>query len=154
MPLIAELLRELDEARALMQATRARASAHHRFYPPWTLHQILAHITGWDDATLAALRAHAGGHESGTPASEGIDAYNAQTVAEREDLAFEQVVAEWGVAREQLKAALEAMPPERLAAPLVLPWGGYGTVESLVRVMIHHEREHAEEIQRLLAAPQ
>ncbi len=151
MELKTRLLQELDEARALMQATRALADAHQRIYPPWTMHQILAHIAGWDDATIAALRAHAGGRESGTPAAEGIDQYNAQTVAERNDLAFEQVVAEWNVAREQLKAALEAVPPEKFAEPLVMPWGGFGSVEKLVRVMIEHEAGHAREIQQLLA---
>lgn len=31
---------------------------HVEIYPGWTLKEVLAHITGWDDAAIASLHAH------------------------------------------------------------------------------------------------
>jgi hypothetical protein len=119
-------------------------------YPGWTLRQFLAHLTGWDDVTATTLRAHARGETPATPVSAGIDAYNAESVATRQALDLDHIVKEWELAREELKAAIHALTPEQMAAPLLHPWGRVSTVAKLVNIMIHHEGvEHAEELRAM-----
>ena len=81
---------------------------------------------------------------------QGIDFYNAESVATREALSYKQIVQEWELAREQLKAAILEMPDDLLERPLLLPWGGMGTVAQIVAIFAHHEKEHAEEIHALI----
>lgn len=140
------LIQELDTARAHLQAALDQVSRKAEIYPHWTLKELLAHLTGWDEAVTASLRAHAGGREPAVPASRGINLYNAQSVETREALSYEQVVRECQLAREQLKAALNALPPEKFSQPMVFPWGQSGAVEKLVRVFVEHDEEHTAEI--------
>ena len=144
------LIRELDEARAHMRAVVDKIDVEREIYPGWTIRHVLAHVTGWDDAAIASLRAHAGGNEPATPAVRGIDHYNAESVATREALDFERVVAEWEQARDQLKQTIRALPPEKLDEEMILPWGGQSKVVPFIRVFINHEHEHADEITELM----
>ena len=150
MPERERLIQQLDEARATMQAVVDRVDPKMEIYPGWTMKHVLAHIAGWDDATIASLQAHMGGEEPGTPAVQGIDFYNAQSVATREPLSYEQIQREWAFAREQVKDLLRQMPAEKFAEPLLSAWGATGTIAQLIAVFVHHEIEHAEEIEGLL----
>jgi hypothetical protein len=147
-----ELTAQLDAAREEMRAVLEGMDIHMEIYPGWTIKHVLAHIAGWDDAVIASLHAHAGGQEPAAPAARGIDFYNAQSVATREALSYEHVVKEWGLARQQFKAALDALSPEKLAEPLLFPWGATGTVAQLVQIFAEHELDHAAEIMALKSA--
>ena len=148
---IENLIGRLDTARAEMQALLAEIDRERELYPTWTIKQVLAHLTGWDEAITTSLRAHVVGNEPGTPAARGIDHYNAQSVEERQALGYEHVVKEWELAREKLKQTLREMPLEKFQATLLAPWGATGTVTQLVEVFIDHEIEHAEEIRQIIA---
>jgi hypothetical protein len=143
------LIEQLDQARAKLQAVLVDIDTQMKIYPNWTVKHLLAHIAGWDDAIIASLRAHTGGDEPGTPAVRGIDYYNAQSVATREALSYDHIVKEWELAREQLKAIIKEMPPEKFKEPLLLPWGQTGTIAQVVTIFTSHEEEHAEEIANL-----
>ena len=145
------LIQQLDAARVKMRAELADIDQQVEIYPGWTIKHVLAHIAGWDDATIASLRAHAGGEEPGTPATEGIDAYNEASVATRDPLSYDRIAKEWELARDQLKAAIKDMPPEKFDEPLLFPWGETGTVAQIVGIFAHHENGHAEEIRQLKA---
>jgi hypothetical protein len=147
----ARLIEQLDEAREKMRAVLVDIDTRMEIYPSWTIKHVLAHITGWDDATIASLRAHAGGDEPGTPASRGIDVYNAESVETRDALDYEHIIQEWELARDQLKDAINEMPTEKLVEPLLFPWGQTGTVAQIVAIFANHEEEHAREIQALRA---
>ncbi len=149
----AQLLRRLDAAREAMRALVRDIDRHQEVYPGWTIKQVLAHIAGWDDATIASLQAHISGEEPGVPAALGIDHYNAQSVATRAALTYDQVVGEWELAREQLKAIIRQMSEEKFRQPLLFPWGRTGTVESLVTLFAGHEQEHVAEIRQRIAGP-
>jgi hypothetical protein len=144
------LIDRLDRARSDIEALIPLVSREVEVYPGWTMRQVLAHIAGWDEATLAALRAHAGGRESGTPAARGITIYNAQSVETREALSFEQTRREYVVLREELKQAIGEMPEDRMNIMMILPWGGYGMVEDVIEIFAEHEEEHAAEIRKAL----
>ncbi len=142
-----ELIRQLDESRAVLCELLADIPPETEIYPGWTLRQFYAHLTGWDDAVTSSLRAHAGSREPATPATHGINAYNAESVATRETLDYEHIVKEWQQAREQLKAAIRELPPEKLREPLLFPWGRTGTVSQLIAIFVEHEgEEHAGEL--------
>jgi uncharacterized protein (TIGR03083 family) len=145
------LIRQLDEARETMRAVLADIDPTMEVYPTWTIKHVLAHITGWDDATISSLRAHAGGNEPPTPAVEGINVYNAQSVATRQALDYRQVVKEWEAARAQLKTTLNEMPPDKFQETLLFPWGPRGKIARLIAIFADHEEEHAQEIQELKA---
>jgi hypothetical protein len=146
------LIEELDKSRTLFQAIVDKVDRDALIYPPWTIKHILAHLTGWDDATTSSLRAHAGGEEPITPAVQGIDFYNAHSVSTREELDYDHTYREWKLAREELKDVIRNVPPEKFEEKLIYPWGGVGTVSKLVKIMYVHEAEHAEEIEKLIEA--
>lgn len=146
------LIEQLDQARRELKDVLTGLDPHAEIYPHWTLKELYAHLTGWDDAVTASLHAHAVGDEPGTPAVRGINFYNAESVATREPLSLEQTVKECDQAREQLKAAILELPAEKFNEPLVFPWGDTGSVERLIRIFVHHDRaEHAEEIRKFRA---
>jgi len=144
-----ELIRQLDEARAELEAALAGIDAETEIYSPWKMKELLAHLSGWDEATISSLETHVGGGEPLTPAARGIDFYNAGSVAAREALSSEQVAKELNVTRDRLKAIILDMPPDKFEQPLVFAWGPRGSVAKLVAVFVHHERAHAKEIRKL-----
>jgi uncharacterized protein (TIGR03083 family) len=147
-----ELIQRLDAARAVLHELLAGIPPETEIYPGWTLRQFYAHLTGWDDAVTATLRAHAVGQTPATPAVQGIDAYNAESVATRSTLDYERIVREWNLAREELKAALRELPLEKLDEPVLYAWGPTGTVEKMIGVFVWHEgTEHADELREWLA---
>jgi len=148
-----ELIQHLDGARAVLHDLLADIPPDTEIYPGWTLRQFYAHLTGWDDAITASLRAHALGQTPATPAAQGIDAYNAESVATRSTLDYERIVREWHLAREELKAALRELPLEKLDETLLYAWGPTGSVERLIEVFVWHEgEEHANELRAWKAA--
>lgn len=146
-----QLIDELDHAHEAMRLLLQSLNTSQEVYPTWTVKELLAHLTGWDDASIASLQAHSHGDIPSTPASRGIDPYNASTVNERVALSLEQVIREWEQTREVLKQVIRDLPDERLSKELVFPWGPKGSVEELIGIFAEHELEHVEEIRGNLA---
>ncbi|HSJ59393.1 MAG TPA: DinB family protein [Anaerolineae bacterium] len=146
-----ELIDRLHVTRAALDAAVAGIDPDGEIYAGWTIKHLLAHIAGWDDAVIAALRAHMGGEEPGTPATEGIDAYNDLSVATRESLSLGQVRSECDLSRRELLGLLATIPDETYRAPLLFPWGARGSVEELASIFSHHEQVHAAEVQSLVS---
>jgi len=147
----AQLIQRLDHARDTVRGLLADIDTQMTIYPGWTIKQLIAHLTGWDAAAAASVHAHAVGDEPATPAVEGIDPYNAVSVATREALSFEQTVQEWELAREQLKAVIRDLSVQKFVEPLLFPWGRTGSVAQLLAIFYEHEEEHVEEIHQHLA---
>lgn len=145
-----QLVQDLDDARAQMAGVLAGIDTTMELYPGWTIKHVLAHITGWDEATIDSLKAHAQGTESSVPAYRGIDDYNAKSVETRELLSYGRVYREWEKVREELKDVLRTMPPEKFSQDLLFPWSERGAIDNVIRILVHHEKEHAQEIQALL----
>jgi len=143
----ATLLTEFDLARERMRRVLVGIDPGLEIYPAWTVKELLAHLAGWDDATILALQALEAGDEPPLLAMRGIDFYNAQTVAERAELNSEQIVKEWELVREQLVQLLNEMPDELVPKRVVSPWGAIMPVATLIQIMIDHEEEHAEVVE-------
>ena len=147
------LIEQLDKARQEVEAELVDIDPNLPICPGWTIKHLVAHLTGWDEVATLALRAYNVGREPVTAPVQGIDAYNAQSVAKRQALSYNHIVKEWEVARDLLKAALLAVPEQKIDAPLLYPWGPTGSVRELVAIYEQHEREHATELRRMKAVP-
>jgi len=132
--------------------TQAEAYRDQEIYRGWRLKEFLAHMSGWDDAVVDALRAHASNAPQQTPASRGIDSFNAQNVSAREVLDYDQMRREWDRTHELILDAIRALPDEKVTAPLTFPWDEFGSVAYLVEIFVDHEEEHAHHLREWLKA--
>ncbi len=154
MDLRTKLMRDLEESRAAMLVHLTQVNLQRKIYPLWTIREILAHISGWDDSVIAVIECLRDGSVPTTPAREGVDAYNAATVTTREGLDYDHVYREYIETRKILLGMLAELDDARLAETTTLPWGGYGTVEQIIGIFVEHEIEHAGDVQKIVAAAQ
>jgi hypothetical protein len=148
------LLDHLDATRKKLEDLLPQIDPQKEIYPGWTIKDMLAHITGWDDATIDSLRAHVAGRTPATPADRGIDEYNIRTVTSRKDLDYSHVLNEWRLTRQVMRTIVEQMPEEKFFEPLVAPWGEKGSVTYLVETFRDHEEEHFQDIRDWLKNPE
>ena len=145
-----DYIQRYEAARAEMQEIVKLAQGNPTIYQPWRMKEVLDHITGWDDAVIASIKSFLAGEVAATPASRGIDAYNADTVSSREAIPYEVTQREWETSRAELISLMRKMTDEQLHTPFVLPWGSKGTIEDLVEIFTEHEETHAKEIREII----
>jgi hypothetical protein len=150
------LIARWENRRKTLKALVDQAETHRskQIYRGWTLKEFLAHMSGWDEAVLASLRAHADETAFGTPAERGIDVYNAQTISTRETLDYDHVRREWDRTHELIIAALHGLPDEKFHHTLTFSWGETGTVAYLVEIFVEHEEEHAANLRDWMKNPE
>jgi hypothetical protein len=149
----AELIQHFLVARSQLRALLPEIDVHMEIYPGWKIREVLAHLAGWDDATIIALQKFVEGEPPLMTAARGIDFYNSQTVAERKELSLEQVIREWEWVREQLIPILDRLPTENLDNIIVTPWGVNMSIFTMLKIMVDHEEEHTEVIKARMANP-
>ncbi len=140
------LLHRLDETRQTIEEILPTLPKDREIYPGWTIKEMLAHMTGWDDATIDSLRAHVVDRPPSVPVIRSLDEYNLGTVSSRNDLDYDQVVKEWRLTRQVLRTIIEQMPADKFQPRLVVPWGEKTTVTFLVDMFREHEEEHIHDI--------
>lgn len=146
------LIARLEHSRAMMLAHLDEIDKNRKIYPLWTVREILAHLSGWDDATIAFIRTILEGGQPGlTLAAQGIDVYNAETVSTREGLGYDHIYREYLETRRILLELIRQMPEELVTQPYILPWGGYGTLFDMVNIFAPHEEEHAKDVRKIIA---
>jgi hypothetical protein len=143
-------IKRYEAARAEMREIVRLAQGNPTIYQPWRMKEVLDHITGWDDAVIASIKSFLAGEVPATPASRGIDAYNAETVTSREAIPYEVTQREWETSRAELMDLLRKMTDEQLHTSFVFPWGDNGTIEDLVEIFTEHEESHAKEIRAII----
>ena len=144
------LISELQAARDELRTVVAGVDRDLEISPGWTSKQVLAHITAWDEVVNASLRSFLGCGELDAGAIADFDAFNAEAVATREGLSLDEIITEWNLARRELIALLREIPRDRWDEPHPYAWGDTGTVSDEIRIFIHHEREHADEIRSMI----
>ncbi len=146
---IDDLIRGDAQARAeLMEAVDALTAERRRigwFGPEqWSVHDIVAHIVGWQDGFAAALEAMARGERPQIPGFAGgddFDAFNAASVAQRSDRSWEQLMSEARAARERHEAAVRGLRGAVDADRIVPGRSAYNLADTA-----EHDREHASDI--------
>ncbi len=147
------LLHRLDTTRESIEQILPTIDPDQEIYPGWTIKEMLAHMTGWDDATIDSLRAHVVGRPPSVDAIRSLDEYNERTVTTRHDLEYEQVLREWRLTRQVLRTLIEKIPDEKFLEPLIVPWGEKATLTFLVEMFREHEEEHAQDIRKWMEDP-
>ena len=147
------LIHRLDETREIIEKILPTIDVTHEIYPGWTMKDMLAHMTGWDDAIIDSLQAHVVDRPPSVAAIRSLDEYNDLTVTSRKDLNYEQVLKEWRLTRQVLRTIIEQMTPDKFLEPLVVPWGEKTTVAFLVEMFRDHEEEHTADIKKWLENP-
>jgi hypothetical protein len=146
----AELIAILEHSRSKMLAHLEEIDKNRKIYPLWTIREMLAHLSGWDDAVIAFLQSLMAGKTPATPAVLGVDVYNAETVATREGLDYDHIYREYIQTRKVLLQLLRETPDEKVTAQYILPWGEPGTLVDIINIFGPHEEEHAEDVEKLI----
>lgn len=148
MPTKADLVILLSESRAELRAALDDADPASEVSPGWLVRDVLAHLNGWEAATVEALRALLRGEIYSLVGYRGVDAFNANGVAARAGMTFEALREECEALRRDLLAAFAEVPESELETVINAPWGRQ-TVERMVTVIGYHEQDHAREIAAL-----
>ena len=144
------LIQRLENSRALMIAHLDEIDKNRKVYPLWTVREIIAHLSGWDDATIAFLKALIAGETPPTPAVRGIDVYNDETVATREGLDYDHIYREYIETRKVLLDLIRKVPEEKVTRIYITPWGDEGSLVDMVDIFAPHEEEHAEDVRKII----
>ena len=147
------LLHRMDETRLKIEELLPEIDPQKEIYPGWTIRDLLAHMTGWDDVTIDSLRSQVVERPLNIPSIRSLDAYNALTVSLRKDLDYDRILKEWRLTRQVLRAIIEQLPEDRFFIPVIVPWGEKATVTYLVDMFHDHEEEHIEDLLAWLKNP-
>jgi hypothetical protein len=145
-----ELIAILEHSRSKMLAHLEEIDKNRKIYPLWTIREMLAHLSGWDDAVIAFIQSLMAGKIPATPAARGINVYNAETVATREGLDYDHIYREYIETRNVLLQLLREVPDEKVTEQYILPWGESGTLVDIINIFGPHEEEHAEDVEKLI----
>jgi len=145
-----ELVRRWKESRQAILAHLEEIDKNRKIYPLWTIREILAHLSGWDDAVIASIQAHVSGSELPITAARGVDVYNAETVHTREGLDYDHIYREFIITRQQALEVIQHMPAEKVEQPFIFAWGQTGMLDELLNTFIEHEFEHAKDIEKII----
>lgn len=144
------LIQRLDEARAKLYLALEQVDPQTELCPGWTVKDMLAHISAWDEVCVDSLRVLAAGGEPQVTVFQGFDDFNDQATLSHKDMDYDEVFQELVTNRQQFIAAIEEIPAEMLTKRFTYPWGVSGTLRGVVKILAEHEEEHAEEIEDAL----
>jgi hypothetical protein len=145
-----EILKTLENSHALMRAQLDEIDKNRKVYPLWTIREIVAHLSGWDDALIGFVNALLKGQQPPTPAMRGPEVYNEETVSTREGLGYDHIVREYVETRAKLASLIRLTSEEMVTQKTTLLWGEEGTMEDLLRVFGAHEAEHAGDVKKII----
>ena len=140
------LLQHMDATRTKIESILHQIDPHKEIYPGWTIREVLAHISGWDDETINTLRAHLEGKSLSKVEIRDFDKYNALSISSRTGDKYEQVKDEWRSTRKLLRTIIEEIPEDKFFAPLAVPWGGKSTVIDMMEMFCEHEESHTQDV--------
>ncbi|MDQ7026689.1 MAG: DinB family protein [Anaerolineae bacterium] len=148
-----EIVNVLEASHKEMLDVLNNTDVEKEVYPDWTVKEVLAHIAGWDEAIIASLSSFIQGGKPSVVAVNGIDAYNADSVAKRKKLSLDATFEDWEHQRDHLLATLYALPEKQVDDIINFPWGaeegaGQGTISEMLERIAAHEVRHANDIKK------
>ncbi len=121
----------------------------------WSIKDILAHITAWQDRLLAWLHAARHNEEptiSGPDSEEEMDRLNEQFYKENRSRPLADVLGDFRSSYLQIVEAVQAMPEEDLIDPHRFAWLNGDSLRQLVAGDTYdHYEEHRQQIEEWLA---
>jgi Mycothiol maleylpyruvate isomerase N-terminal domain. len=148
-----KLLQLMEETHTKMESVLPQVDSNKEIYPGWTIREVLAHVTGWDEATIEALHAHIEGRPLSIQNIPDIDEYNEMSVFSRAELDNEQVLKEWRSNRQVLRTIIEEKTVDKFSLPVNVPWGGNSTIMTMMEMFCEHEAKHTRDVQKWLQHP-
>lgn len=145
-----EILHALETSHATMRAQLDEIDKNRKVYPLWTIREILAHLSGWDDTVVGFLSALLKGETPLAVAPRGADVYNEETVSTREGLSYDRILSEYIQTRAKVMELIRTIPEEMVTQVSILPWGEEGSLQDMVNGFGDHELEHAQDVQKLI----
>ena len=145
-----EILQAYERSRAIMMSQLDEIDRNRKIYPLWTIREIIAHLSGWDDAAIGFLNALLKGELPPTPAMRGTTVYNDETVSTREGLNYDQILREYISTRSNLLSLIRSASDDILTKKSTLPWGEEGSFVDLANIFTPHEIEHAEDVKKMI----
>jgi hypothetical protein len=145
-----EILDLLEKSHAAIMAQLDEVDKQRKIYPLWTIREIIAHLSGWDDAIIGFVNALIKGETPPIPAPRGPNVYNEETVSTREGLSYDHIVREYVDTRSKLLNLVRQLPNEMVTQKSVLPWGEEGSLEDIFRIFGPHEMEHAMDVKKII----
>jgi len=123
----------------------------------WSIKDILAHITAWQDRLLAWLHAAKHNEEptiSGPDSEEEMDRLNEQFYKENKSRPLADVLGDFRSSYLQIVEAVQAMPEEDLIDSHRFAWLNGDSLRQLVAGDTYdHYEEHRQQIEEWLARP-
>jgi hypothetical protein len=147
---IDDMVSRMEQSRAQLNTAIDKVAPQTEIYPTWKVKQVMDHIAGWDELVYRSLLAYKNGDTPAPMEDNGIDRFNARSIADRENVPIEQSKREYINAREKVIQVLHKLPLEMLTEKYPAPWGGKCTISSIVRIFVSHEQEHAHQIEEVL----
>lgn len=151
-----EALAAFDAARREHQAFWAAIPRERMLEPgatgPWSVKDVIAHLTAWRSRTVARLEAAVAGQPEPPPPwppdlmeTATDDSINAWFYQRDRDKSLDTVLAEWDNTFDQLRAACVALPDKALFDPAYFPWlEGAALIEVVGSGFLGHFRDEHE----------
>ena len=139
-------LENLKSSHRKLEELLSHINPQQEVYPGWTIREILAHITGWDEVVLDAIHSHILLKEISYPYSNDLDAFNVISIQKREGLTLELITKEWRFTRDVLIKLIEQMAEDKYSSPFSGPWNRKTKIEKVLLILSEHELDHAEDI--------
>jgi hypothetical protein len=125
----------------------------------WTFKDVVAHLNAWREWSLTKLAAAGTGDVPSPPwpagmeeeSDEGTDAINAWFYERDHDLPVKAVIAESREQLRQMRAAVEALPPEELFETGRFAWLADYPLSAVIDGSFEHLEEHEQMIREWLA---
>ncbi len=144
------LLQLMDDTRAKIEGLLPQIDNSKEIYPGWTIRELLAHVTGWDEVSIDTLRAHSNDQIFSGRKIRNLNQFNANSISARAGLEFIQILEEWRSTRQVLRKLIEEFPEKKFNSPFPVPWGGKSTLTDMMEMFCEHEESHTQDVQQWL----
>jgi len=149
-----KLLQLMEDTPAKMEVMLPLVNPCKEIYSGWTIREVLAHVSGWDDAIIEALNAHIEGRSLSLPNISDLDEYNEMWFSSRTGQNNEQVLEEWRSYRQILRTIIEEMSEAKFSIPVSVPWGGKSTILDMIKMFCEYEDTQTRDVQIWLHHPE
>lgn len=152
-----EALARFDAARREHQVFLASIPRERMTEPgatgPWSVKDVIAHVTAWRSRTIDRLEAAAAGRPEPSPPwppeLEEDDPINAWFYEQHRDDPLNDVLSAWDASFDRLRAVFVSLPDEAMYDPAYFPWTeGTALINVIPGGFLGHFREEHEPVLR------
>jgi hypothetical protein len=142
----AQLIQELNTARAELWATVAALDDTREIYPNWTKREFLAHIAGWEAMVFEVIQRHLAHQPQKDYHYTNVDDANERFVSVRKATTIDDARLECEINRFAILTLLDQIADVNAGIPF--PWGTE-TLTEFIHGAVNHERNHMNDILNL-----